>query len=363
MRLFTTRTPAFMPVLIALAVLGVGAMNAGAQQNTYPEWTKGMECWSHKDYQCCVSQFQKLLDQSPTNPAGVYYMLGLCQVELKQLDTAEKSLQKVVELEPKFGGAYIQLARVAKTRNQNDRAVQWITQGLPTIDPKEKALALKIRGGAYLDLKKYAEAEKDLAEAAKLAAGDDGIFLLQGRLFLAKKDNDRAYEALNKAYGLKDSKEAGLMLLDAASAAGKYETAARVGQALVDKGIKENGTLMKLGQAYLSLKDYGKSAAALAQIPGGDKAKLANLSQAYVGAKNWSEAEKALLEWVKVDPKDPLVYDLLGRVYGNQQRPKESLEMYKKGKAITGDPRFEALIKAAQQKLDEIAPTVPSKNG
>ena len=82
-----------------------------------------------------------------------------------------------------------------------------------------------------------------------------------------------------------------------------------------------------------------------------------------MGAKNWTAAEKALLEWEKVDVKNPLVYDLLGRVYGNEDRPKESLEMYRKGKANTGDPRFDALIKAAQQALEKAAPTVPSKNG
>ena len=153
------------------------------------------------------------------------------------------------------------------------------------------------------------------------------------------------------------------MLLDASSAIGKYDTAVKVGQALVDKGIKENGILLKLGQAYLAVKNYEKSAATLTQIPGNTPSKLSNLSQAYVGAKNWAEAEKVCLDWQKIDMKNSLPYELLWRVYMFQERPKESKIWAEKGLANTNDPKFRDLIQKADEALRKFAPTAPANTG
>jgi tetratricopeptide (TPR) repeat protein len=350
-------------VAIILILIGGGAAWLPAQQDTYPEWTKGMECWQKRDYACCASEMQKIIAQDPKVVASVYYLLGLCQVELKQYDPAVASLQKVLELNPDFGGAFLQLARVAKTRGQNEKAVEWINQGYSRLADKDsKALGLKIRGGAYLELKKTGEAEKDLVEASKLAPESNEIWLLLGNLYLHKKQNEKAFEALNKSYSLKATKEAGIRLMDAAFAVGRFDVATRVGQELVDdKGIKENGVLLKLGQAYLAQKDYEKSVAVLVQIPGNGNPKLSNLCQAYVGVRNWTEAEKYCLEWQKNDTKNALVYDLLWRVYMKQERYPEAKLWAQKGQANTTDPKFKELIDKTNEALKKVAPTIPVK--
>lgn len=348
----------------SLAVLAVG-LAALAQEAVYPEWDKGMECFKARDYGCCASEFTKVVDlavRDNSDPSGAYYMAGRCFLAKRDLSNAERSFMKVLERSPSNGSTLIQLALIAKQRNENDKAIQLANQGIDlATDRGDKFLAHKVRGGAYLALNKNAEASKDLQEALTIAPKDGDVMFLLGNVSAAMKQTEKAFEYFNKAYAAGPSKDRGLALLGAAFKLNKFDIVAKVGQSLVDQGVKDSTTLTQIGSAHLAVKQYDKAISALLQVQGSTLAKAAGLAQAYVGLANWGEAEKYMLEWQKLDSKNPAVYDGMGRVYLAQDRPKEALQWYQRGLSNTGDPKFRDLAAQVEKRLRELAPTAPAK--
>jgi tetratricopeptide (TPR) repeat protein len=349
----------------ALALLAWGGW-LPAQQSTYPEWEKGVECWGKKDFACCAAEFTKVVDlavRDNSDPSGAYYMAGRCYLAKRDLANAERNFMKVLERTPNSGSTLVQLALIAKQRNENDKAVQLVNQGIGSVtEPADKFLAHKVRGGALLAKSNYAEAAKDLQEALALAPKDGDVLFLLGNAAAGMKQADKAFDYFNRAYAAGPSKERGLALLGAAFKLNKFDAAAKVGQALLDQGVKDATTLTQVGSAHLAVKQYDKAVAALSQIPGATLAKASGLAQAYVGIASWVEAEKYLLEWQKLDSKNPAVYDGLGRVYVKQERQKEALQWYQKGFANTGDAKFKDLAAQVEKQLRELAPAAPAKD-
>lgn len=351
-------------MLSALTALAA-ALVVPAQEAVYPEWEKGLACFKARDYGCCAAEFTKVVDlavRDNSDPSGAYYMAGRCYLAKRDLANAERNFMKVLERTPNNGSTLVQLALIAKQRNENDKAIQLVNQGIGSAtDPADKFLAHKVRGGAYLSLNKNSEAVKDLQEALALAPKDADTMFLLGNASAAMRQPDKAFEYFNKAYGAGPSKDRGLALLAAAFKINKYDVVARVGQSLIDQGVKDATTLTQVGSAHLAVKQYDKAVATLLQVQGSTLAKAAGLAQAFVGLSSWIEAEKYMLEWQKLDSKNPAVYDGLGRVYLAQDRPKEALQWYQRGSANTGDPKFKDLAAQVEKRLRELAPTAPAK--
>lgn len=352
-------------ILSFVMILALAPAGAMAQQATYPEWEKGMECFKSRDYACCATEFTKVVDlavRDNSDPTGAYYMAGRCYLAKRDLSNAERNFMKVLERTPNNGSTLVQLALIAKQRNENDKVIQLVGQGLASLtEASDKYLAYKVRGGAYLALNKYSEAAKDLQEALALAPKDSDLLLLSGNAAAGLRQHEKAFDFFNRAYAAGPSRDRGLALLGAAYKLNKYDVVAKVGQSLVDQGVKEPTLLTQVGTAHLAVKQYEKAIAALQLVPGSSLPKSAGIAQAYVGLSNWSEAEKYLLEWQKLDGKNPAVYDGLGRVYLAQERPKEALQWYRRGFSNTGDAKFNDLAAKVEKRLKELAPEAPAK--
>jgi tetratricopeptide (TPR) repeat protein len=324
-----------------------------------------MACFKASDYACCAAEFTKVVDlavRDNSDPTGAYYMAGRCYMGKRDLANAERSFMKVLERVPDNGSTLIQLALIAKQRNENDKAVQYVNQGIGSVTEKgDKFLAHKVRGGALMVLGKRSEAAKDLQDALALSPKDGDVLFMAGKVAAEMKQYDKAFDQLNKAYAAGASKERGQALLGVAYKLNKYDVVARVGQALLDQGVKDTAILIQVGSAHMAVKQYEKAVATLLQVPGSTLAKASGLAQAYVGLSNWSEAEKYCLEWQKLDSKNPAVYDGLGRIYLSQDRPKEALQWYQRGLSNTGDPKFKDMAAKVEQRLKELAPTAPVK--
>lgn len=348
----------------ALGLLALGSV-ALAQEAVYPEWDAGMQCYKARDYGCCAAEFTKVVDlavRDNSDPSGAYYMAGRCFLAKRDLTNAERSFMKVLERTPNNGSTLVQLALIAKQRNENDKAIQFVNQGIGSVtDPGDKFLAYKVRGGAYLAQNKNAEAAKDLQEALGISPKDVDVLTLMGNLAADTKEYSKATDFYVRAYNASPNKDRGQRLIEVAFKAKKYDIVTKVGQELVDKGSKDSAILVKVGLADLATGQFDKCVAALTQVPGTTLEKVSGLAQAYVGLASWGEAEKYMLEWQKLDSKNPAVYDGLGRIYVKQERQKEALQWYQKGFANTGEAKFKDLAAQVEKQLRELAPTAPAK--
>ncbi len=343
---------------VAWALLGVlvgSALGLGAQEN--PLWEQGIQLFQKKDYAGAAAAFEQVIAENPAHPAG-YYMLALCQVYLNKMADAEKNLQKVIELEPKHFGAYYYLAYAAMQRKQYKAVVQYIDQGLPNATkPEDKALvpgALKLRGAAYLALGNVDKAAADLQQALQAQPNDDTLLYLNGLVALRRKQASEAYQYLNQAYTLRPNhRDYARYLIEAANLTQNYARAREVGEALVAHGAASPEVLGQLGVAYLALQDYAKAAGVFRQLPDSNPTRLYNLAQAYIGLKDWPNAEATLLQWRQVQAQNPKVYELLGYVYENQKRFKDALDQYKKAYELSKDARYQDMIKRATQAFQQ----------
>jgi len=342
-------------LLILIGILILGGI-------CFAEWQKGMDCYKNKDYGCAEKEFEEVIQQNASHPAG-YYMLGLVQVKLKKFTDAKSNFLKVIELEPKHFGSYYQLALIANLNKDDKEVMQYCEKGLPyAANNDEKASCLKLLGATYLKLEQYEKAAGYLEEAIKLAPNNVEINYLNGLVALHYKQYTDAFNYLNRAFVSKpDNKLYALYLLIAANGSERYTRAKEVGEFLLSRGEDSPEVLSQLSFAYMNLREYDKAEAILNKMPG-NSVKLFNLTQLYLATKNWKKAEATLLEWKKVEPENYRIYEFLGLTYENLKKPNEAIAQYQKALKMTGNPKYQEFIKRAQLEVEHMQEQLQKKD-
>lgn len=331
------------------------------------EWDEGVTCFKAKDYVCAAVRFKEVIKLNPKHYAG-YYMLGLTQIEMKNTAEAENNLRKAVEFSPNDFGSCYQLALIVMQKKDNDRSevVHLIEQGLSAVkNDQDKALALRVKGAAYLALKKFDRAQKDLEAVLQLLPNDETAMYLYGITELELKQYDIAFEYLNKTCGKKPVNEENVLaLIQAANGSKNYARAKEIGEAFMQKSTKNPEILSNLGLTYLALKDYKKAAAMFKQLPENYSDKNYNLAQAYVAMEDWENSLKVLETWEKKDPDNVIVLRLLGRVYLSKVPidPQAAMWKYKRAYELTNDPKDQEMYNIAEQKYIEYLKEPENKN-
>jgi tetratricopeptide (TPR) repeat protein len=322
----------------------------------YADWDKGVACFKAKDYSCAEQQFKETIKLNPENYAG-YYMLGSTYFEMKRIDDAEKYFGQAIKYNSQDFGSNYKLAVIYMQKNKAAEAIKLIDQGI-TKAPQDtdKAFALRLRGAACFQLKKYDRASADINEAIKLLPNDETTQYLAGVLALQQKDYKAAFEYLNKSYSAKPlNAEHGLLLMEAAIGIKQYVRAKEVGEALVQKEPGNKRVLEELGRTYLALQEYPKSIAIYKQLPD-SASKFFNIAQAYVALQDWLNAEHILLRYQKKFPKDVKSYDLLAYVYLKQRPPDptNAIGQLQAAYDLTKNPKYMELKKIATDKDKEM---------
>ncbi len=328
----------------------------------FAEWQKGMDCYKNKDYACAEKEFEEVVQQNASHPAG-YYMVGLAQVKLKKLSDAKSNFLKVINLEPKHFGSYYQLALIASMNKDDKEVIEHCEKGLPYAENNDdKASCLKLLGATYLKLEQYEKADGTLEEAIKLAPNDVNVNYLNGLIALHYKRYSDAFNYLDRAYRMKpDNKLYARYLLDAAIGFERYTRAKEVGEFLLSRGEDSPEVLSQLSFAYMNLREYDKAEAILSKMPG-DGVKLFNLTQLYLATKNWKKAEATLLEWKKIEPENYRIYEFLGLTYENLKKPNEAIVQYQKALKMTGNPKYQEFIKRAQLEVEQMQEQLQKKD-
>lgn len=139
--------------------------------------------------------FKEVLVSTPNLPEA-HYNLGYIYMRKKEVDAAEASFRKAIELQPGSSDSYIALASLFGETRRSEEALTLLSDaaGLFTADGKFQ-LAL---GLALMDAQKNAEAKEAFQRAAATDAGNAEPLYYLGTMAIAANDAPTAIQYLEK---------------------------------------------------------------------------------------------------------------------------------------------------------------------
>jgi len=137
----------------------------------------------------------------PENPWG-YYMLGLSAWKAGDYDGAEAALERALELDPRHGKSWLNLARVYLDTGRPEEALAKIDEML-ALDPRS-SVAFRLKGRAYHQLASLDEAIDAYREAILIDDQDAWSMNNLGLILIEQERFGEALPPLARAVELKD---------------------------------------------------------------------------------------------------------------------------------------------------------------
>jgi tetratricopeptide (TPR) repeat protein len=262
------------------------------------------------------SQFEWMAKEMPDNPEN-YLAIGLIAMQTKDLDSAETSMTKALNLgHPDEGSVRFHLGQVAEARGRNEQALTWyqsVTNGRQRFDAQ-------LRAGIILS--KLGRADQALAWLAKMEPGNDAdrVELVQTKAQIMRdsKNHAGAFDLLTTA--LEAMPDAGDLLYDRAMAAEKL---GRLDIVEID--------LRRL----IELKpDYAHAYNALGYTLADRTSRL-------------QEAIELLEKALELAPDDPFILDSMGWALFKSKRYDEAIEYLRRALDAKPDPEIAAHLSEA----------------
>lgn len=123
--------------------------------------------------------------QIESSPGASSIAQGLEALKQNDLAAAEKAFRAAIATDPKAGAAYLGLAEVAGRRGNDAAVVEWLRKGQAAA-PSEAGLRLSA-GRWHWEHGQYAEAEKALMDAARVAPNSASVLSTLAEFYLARK--------------------------------------------------------------------------------------------------------------------------------------------------------------------------------
>lgn len=313
----------------------------------------------------------KMVAQFPGNPL-VHQLLANFYRSIDDKELLLKELLEIIEIAPNNPRFRLQLAEFYRENNQENEAETALSEAR-LIDAENADIAAALTT-LYFDQKRYGEAKSLLDELEKTHPGHGGVKLIKARFLLNDgkiRDGITLLQGLNKDFpewgepyfflGLAhyDLGEVDLAQNAVAMAIQKYGRSAKyhtlMAQIFQTQGAFEDAQkeavialrlnpknirpAIILSRALIDLKRYEHAITLLnnmnSQVAGNVEV-LGNLAKAYLGKKEYEEAEKYLIRLLESDP-------------GNTQAVLLLLDVKFKNKLVDGEKFVEQQIALAQE--------------
>ena len=286
----------------------VAAYDAALEQVSDPfdselAYLRGIALYRLERYSQAVASFEEYLNGGGTN-LRAYYGLGLSYGRLRRLGQAAGAYQKGLAKGLRHAPSYWELSKIELEQGNSAQALKNVGQALAL--KSNDSRYLRTRGAILFALERYKEAANayELAEKAGVAAGERGrLEYNKGVSYYNSGDYAKAEKALAQAVSL-DAGEVSYILgqADTWVALGKYQQAERSLATAAKKFPNNVELLLTQGNIYLQQKQYDQA--------------LAALQNAY-----------------RRSPQDSKVINSLGLAYMNTERFAQSREVFRKALA------------------------------
>lgn len=154
---------------------------------------------SIRDFTGAYEDYTKALSYDSLNIVVLNNLAGVCD-EIGKGDQTLKYLNKIINIDPSFIGAYANIGFKYQEMGDYKTAISYYNKVLE-MDPKE-ALGYSNRSYNRYKLGEYEAALKDINESIHLYPGNSYAYRVRGLIYLAMKDPNRACKDFTEALAL-----------------------------------------------------------------------------------------------------------------------------------------------------------------
>ncbi|PAK86096.1 tetratricopeptide repeat protein [Lentilactobacillus parakefiri] len=249
--------------------------------------------------------------------------------------------EKLFKKYPKDDGLKINLAELAIDDDQDDKALNYLSQVAPQSD--EYVRSLMVAADLYQSQGMFEISEQKLLEAQKLAPDEDVIQFALAEFYFTTRNYRKAinlYLALITSGTLEMSSVNLVERLGVSYAEiGKFEQA--MGYLEQIKPINMNADVkFELAFTYFNLKEYQKAIKAFEDLRDSDpqySSLYPYLADAYVNLKRVEEALKAIQEGISIDQFNEKIWQKAGQIAEMANEDDLALTYFQKGHEIAPD--------------------------
>ncbi|RKZ33880.1 hypothetical protein DRQ33_03335 [bacterium] len=241
---------------------------------------------------------QESVDNNP-NDENCWLALGECQIFLNELDKAEYSLSKVVEIDEKNSRALVLLGLIYRETARKKKSLQCFSQiqklGMPIWE------MYMILGSAYLNMNNLDESEEYLIRARELASNNSDIYYFLSILARKKNDESAAEKSIRRAIEIRPDESRYWYQLGSIY---------RVLKKNMDRAIRFFKTAIELDSERFEVWN--------------------DLGITYMELCDYDNARKCLLKSMEIDPYHYRPYYNLACADSLENRPDEAIEYLQK---------------------------------
>ncbi|HKV39223.1 MAG TPA: tetratricopeptide repeat protein [Blastocatellia bacterium] len=294
----------------------------------------GLLMAQHEDYNLAAQQFAAIPEADRDAAADVN--LGMAYSELRRLQEAREAYEEAIRRDPSNPDPYLHIGLDAAAAGNDEAALDWITQASVTApdrpDISDALLHQLIRVGNF-------ERARQLLDSAMAARSSDPALLeIQADLLRREGHFEQAAKAYRKVLALQPRRVSARIAL--ASAYEQLQQSDKATNELEDAiQVDPRNAEAKAQLGHLAIEAGNQDAAgdwtrqALALDPNN---LTANEDRAMLmeRAGSHGEAQIILEKLVRLEPKNPRVHYLLGRVLLQLQKPEEAQTQFDLSKKL-----------------------------
>ena len=209
---------------------------------------EGFEAHRKGDLKTALARYEAALAENPADPDALS-VYGMALLHARRTDEAEAPLVKAIELSPESPGYHANLAEYCRATGQIDRAIEELETA--TRLAPDFAKAWQILGESLIAKREYEKAAEALDRALILDSGNLALALRLARAHAAAGNYPAAFYALEHADKLKpDAPETLQVRLDFARVNRDWPTLERTSQQLLSKQPKNAAAWRDLALAF-----------------------------------------------------------------------------------------------------------------
>ena len=285
-----------------------------------------------------LASFQRAAELNPSSGIARDKLLDT-YLDMGKLDEAEKGVQAIYDKNKKDLSARYLDARLRLARGKADETIE-ILQGVIKDEPQH-AGAHHILGLAYGQKNDIPQARRELTEAVKIAPNMREARTALATIHLSEGSPDLAIEQAQAALRLNGRDLAAATILgDAYLRKNDVPKAKQTFEAIAKALPKEQVSRYRLGLIERSEKNDAAALAhfeeSLAINPHAIEP-LDQIATIKLAQGKGKEARERVLKQIELSPKNPLFYNLLGKIWLQAKDAAQAEAAYKKAMEITPD--------------------------